>query len=471
VSKSKREHVEQAFERGVQLFRDHDYAGALALWSRLMDDGFEHPNIELYVTVARKEDQRVCRFVESYATDIDRAFADFDSGSVQPVVQACDGHLAGARSFIKSGQYVEALGEFEAIIAGGESGFYAYLGAARMCLMVGRFQKALEYADLAGRAQPENSRAYGVLGSIQLELGADSSAEALFQRSIELDEGNASSWYGLASLCFEDKRYGLAESCLRKVLRLKPGWISASSLLDDVERGIGETERLVEGYRAAIAAHPEYADQHHKLGVCLTYKASYEEAIACFDQALAINPNLVKTLVQRGHVLAVNGRYEGACDDYRRAIEMHCEYDPAVYQEALGLETNKQFEAAAERYAEALLLTPNFASGHIATGRKFFEIGLLEQAEREIRKGVRISPRYADGYCMLGHIAVAREDIERAVEMFSKALVLNPLYEEAARGLVSVLDELDDMEEIERVLAAWDRAGRTRPDLSSKDKT
>ena len=456
---------EKHFEEGLALFRQHEYASAAELFAGLKEDGFPHPDLDLYIRVARREGDRLCRFVESYSASVPSVLHELADREREISVGPMQVRFSSAREAVEAGKHEEALASFNNIIKSGAGCFCVHLGAARSCLALGRLQEALDHAEEAKRRQPDDSRAFGILGSILLELYREREAAEAFKDALELDDRNAGAWYGLATLHFEGKHYSLAESCVRKALLIKPGWIGAASLLDEVVRLGDETEKLIDDCLKAIAEHPEYADQHHQLGVCYTYQGRYDEAVKCFDKALQINANLVKTIVQRANVFIALERYEDACRDFRTAVEAGAaiSVDSVAMNEAWRLEKAKDFAAAADRYADALRVTPDFAANHIETGRKFFEVGLIEQAEREIRQGLEIASDYADGFCLLGFIYQSKDKLDKAERYFAKALELNPLYEEAAIELIKFYLKQSDEEKAKAILQAWHSREREVP--------
>ena len=465
---------EKHFERGLQLFRQHEYASAAELFSGLKEDGFPHPDLDLYIHVARREGERLCRFVESYSASVPSVLHELADREREISVGPMQVRFSAARAAVEAGQHEEALASFKNIIESGAGCFCVHLGAARSCLALGRLQEALDHAEEAKRRQPDDSRAFGILGSILLELDREREAEEAFKDALELDSRNAGAWYGLATLHFEGKRYSLAESCVRKALLIKPGWIGAASLLDEVVRLGDETEKLIEDCLQAIKEHPEYADQHHQLGVCYTYQGRYDEAVQCFDKALHINANLVKTIVQRANVFIALERYEDACRDFRMAVEAGAaiSVDSVAMNEAWRLEKAGDFASASDRYADALRVTPDYAATHIETGRKFFAVGLIEQAEREVRQGLEIAPDYADGFCLLGLIYSSKQKEEKAQAYFAKALDLNPLYEEAAVELTKIYLKQSDEDKAKAIQQAWlDRKREVPLALTALTKT
>ena len=69
----------------------------------------------------------------------------------------------------------------------------------------------------------------------------------------------------------------------------------------------------------------------------------------------------------------------------------------------------------------------------IDLGAIFSDLGLLDQAENEYRKMIKIHPEYADLHFHLGVILNKKGKPDDAMEEFHIAIKLNPHYMEARR--------------------------------------
>jgi predicted Zn-dependent protease len=54
---------------------------------------------------------------------------------------------------------------------------------------------------------------------------------------------------------------------------------------------VGELEQAIAGYRAAVAADPEFFDGWHALGMALLKAGEVKEAIGCGLKATSLRPN------------------------------------------------------------------------------------------------------------------------------------------------------------------------------------
>ena len=59
-----------------------------------------------------------------------------------------------------------------------------------------------------------------------------------------------------------------------------------------------------------------------KKGTCLVENGKYEEALECFENALALNPNDPDIINKKGVVLRSMGRYDEAIECFNRSLEI-----------------------------------------------------------------------------------------------------------------------------------------------------
>jgi tetratricopeptide (TPR) repeat protein len=78
----------------------------------------------------------------------------------------------------------------------------------------------------------------------------------------------------------------------------------------------------------------------------------------------------------------------------------------------------------------------------IQQGTAAYHAGKYAEAERLLRQVIERNTNYANVYNMLGVIASQRGTSERAVELFRRALAVNPTYREARLNLAITLAEM-----------------------------
>jgi len=75
-------------------------------------------------------------------------------------------------------------------------------------------------------------------------------------------------------------------------------------------------------------------------------KAEFDQAIACFDKALAIEPSFAEAYCNRGTAYYEKGQYEPAISDFSRAIEISADFAQAYYNRAVAYYHKKEYDKA-----------------------------------------------------------------------------------------------------------------------------
>ena len=92
-------------------------------------------------------------------------------------------------------------------------------------------------------------------------------------------------------------------------------------------------------------------------------KKRYERAIADFNQALKISPNLASALVNRGIAWRSKGDLDRAIADFDQAIGIDPNMPAAYYNRALAHGDKHEFDQATTDHAKARQLLVNGAAG------------------------------------------------------------------------------------------------------------
>jgi tetratricopeptide (TPR) repeat protein len=149
-----------------------------------------------------------------------------------------------------------------------------------------------------------------------------------------------------------------------------------------------------------IAAGHTYADAHQLRGVVLALLGQPERALGAFEAALALNPRYVEALVHRGLVLGDLGRTEEAAEHFRRAAIEDAPTAAGLSRQVRGRLANQHADLA-EAYADA---------------------GALERAIEQYRRALELGPEFHDLRLRLGRVLLragrhleAREELERVV--------------------------------------------------------
>jgi Flp pilus assembly protein TadD len=153
---------------------------------------------------------------------------------------------------------------------------------------------------------------------------------------------------------------------------------------EDARREYREVLRLAPDYAAAVRSN---------LGILAAQAGDWEEAIRQFEECLLEAPRHEQALIGLASSYLRSGRFDEAIVAYRRAL-------------------------AARAGPEVELRR--------SLGVAYLEMGLLEDAEREVRTALRLAPQDVTTFFTLARIYAAMDDPATAERMCEKALELEP---------------------------------------------
>jgi tetratricopeptide (TPR) repeat protein len=187
---------------------------------------------------------------------------------------------------------------------------------------------------------------------------------------------------------------------------------------------------------ATQTAETASGEAHRDLGISLLEHGEYKEALAQFDQALALGLETPDLYYLRSQACSKWPREVGGC----------------------GLE-----QAIAD-VTKAIKLDPSNREYWFARGTYHLDRANQAAAFSDLDKAVELDPGFAVAYAERGSALMGMGELDRAVESFEKALELDPQECVAYRGLAEVYRDRD---EYQTALAACDHALEHCPSLDS----
>jgi len=177
----------------------------------------------------------------------------------------------------------------------------------------------------------------------------------------------------------------------------------------------------------------------------------HEEALACIEKFLSIDPGVPKAWVVKAKILDRGiGDFKGSEEAYRKAIKID-QKSPWVWVNLGDLLHEKldRLDEAEEAYRKALEIDPKFGWAWVKLGDLLHEkLDRLDEAEEAYRKALEIDPKFSSAWMQLGMFLHERLDRnEEAEEAYRKALESEPRDAWAWSELGKLLIKLDRFEE------------------------
>jgi len=142
-----------------------------------------------------------------------------------------------------------------------------------------------------------------------------------------------------------------------------------------------------------------------------------------------------ETCNNRGVGLYYRGALDAALAAFRRAVELLPEYAEAHNNLGLVLSRMGQEDAATQAFQEALRIDPSMAEVYNNLGFMYHTSGKLDRAVQMFGQAIQNSADSSVAYTNLGNTFYKMQQAEKAVESWRRALELDPMNENARRGL------------------------------------
>ncbi len=225
-----------------------------------------------------------------------------------------------------------------------------------------------------------------------------------------------------------------------------------------------DLEILLKQEIGEVVRQPEMKEledwEWHNRGTSFSKLGRYEEALRCYNHALAINPRDAYAWNNKGVSLSKLGRYEESLRCYNQALEINPQYAYAWNNKGLSLHSMGSYEEALRCYDQALAINPRDAYAWNNKGNSFSSLGLEEETLCCYDQALSIVPRYAEAWNNKGVTLASLKRYEEALLCYDQALAINPRYAYACNNKGVTLDSLKRYEE---AILCYDQALAINP--------
>ncbi|MFH7024798.1 MAG: tetratricopeptide repeat protein [Heteroscytonema crispum UTEX LB 1556] len=121
-----------------------------------------------------------------------------------------------------------------------------------------------------------------------------------------------------------------------------------------------------------------------------------QEALADYNKAVELAPNVTDPYLNRGTALEGLGKWDEAIADYNRVLELDPKDAMAYNNRGNAKAGSGKWDLAIADYKKANEIAPNFAFARANYALALYETGQKDQAIREMRNIVRKYPKFAD---------------------------------------------------------------------------
>ena len=215
-----------------------------------------------------------------------------------------ESYLAEAEQLVAEGKYAQAIQNYKDALLLNPDNPGIFISIARLQIYTSRFDEALVNAGNALVSNPGNAQAMALRGYALGRTDDMVTAESVLQQAIDLDPNNP-----------------LPYAYMAEILALRSQTTSGD--LDMLNRAI-------EFSKKALSFEPNILEAHRARGIVYEYTNNYEEAVAEFEAAIALNRFIADLHIYLGRNYRAIGENTKAIQEFNNAISLN-PTDPEPY--------------------------------------------------------------------------------------------------------------------------------------------
>jgi protein O-mannosyl-transferase len=188
----------------------------------------------------------------------------------------------------------------------------------------------------------------------------------------------------------------------------------------------GRFKEAIENLRLSLKIKPDSAKTYNNLGNTFMRQGLTEKAINEYLHALKINRAYVKTYNNLGLALASQGKFEEAIHYYSKAISLKYNYEDAHNNLAIALAEKGKLDEAIRQFLEAIKIHPSYENAHYNLSLVLLRKGKLQEAEDHLYRALKINPDDAKAHYYMGKTLEKRGRFNESITHYYEALKIKP---------------------------------------------
>jgi tetratricopeptide (TPR) repeat protein len=235
------------------------------------------------------------------------------------------------------------------------------------------------------------------------------------------------------------RTYHDLETLFQTTVDRNPGSWLAHGNLGVIMAGTGRLPQAMAHYEAALRLNPEIPQTYNNLGNAWTLQRRWPEAFAAYARALELWPEFVEARFDWATALSQAGRLDEAAAAFAQALRQRPDYPEAEFGLANAEANRGRLAAALPHYQAAIRQRPGYAEAHANLGLALLTLGRPGPALAELAEALRLRPDYAEAHAYLGLALAQGGRLADAAAQFREALRLDPANAEVHYQLGLVL--------------------------------
>ncbi|MGD1705185.1 tetratricopeptide repeat protein [Dapis sp. BLCC M229] len=386
-------------------------------------------------------------------------------------IEDIETYIVVAETYLKQKKWEQAISTSQKIISiKPEPKAYKIIGNSLQAM--GKLPEALDWYKKALEIKPDFGEVYANIGTIFAQQKQWEEAIKSYRRAIAIKPDFAGAYRNLAKIYTQVNRSADAAEYLYQALRLEPGKATAEEFLftgNNLNEN-GQLQQAIACYEEAIKLKPQLVEASYKLGEILIQNGQLGEAVVCYQRVISANPKNLEAYEKLGDGLLKQGQLDLALQNYQKAQQLepnNREFKQKIgeiyYRYGEAFQEQGKVEEAVKAYSQATENSPEFDIPYGKLGEIFSQQEKWKEAAKVYQKASEIKSDNSWYHNSLGEALKKLEKWEEAVTAYRKAIELNPNFSWSHNNLGDCLLKLDKWEE---AVEPYRRAIELNPDFT-----
>ena len=190
----------------------------------------------------------------------------------------------------------------------------------------------------------------------------------------------------------------------------------------------GEFNLALQEWNRYLNDYPDDAAGLSNRGNVKLVIGDVEGSIDDQNNAISLNPSEIDPYINRGIAEETLGLWSEAEKDYIFVISKDSENFSALYNLANVKGSTSQWEKARDLFAKAALYNPGFAMARSSMALADYQLGNIDETEKELKKLIRRYPTFADARAALTALNWSKGESGKAESNWIAVTELDPRY-------------------------------------------
>ena len=263
----------------------------------------------------------------------------------------------------------------------------------------------------------------------------------------------------------QTKNYANAINLYKNAIEKAPGFAPLYCVLGDIYLSTGYFEDAITEYKMAIWLDPFNIAAYRHLCRAYEEQGDYNQAIEVYNKLIAMAPNIPDLYSNLANIYYIKGEFDLAISNYQTAITLNPNRSwTSVIAQTMGFvyqENKSDPDAAISAYQTAYVLTPDDIDIYVNLGSAFYDKEDYNNALAVYRQALELQPHNPKIHCNLGFLYWGKADTEEAMKSYELAIKYNENYDIAYNNLGVIY--LDDLGRVNKAIELFRKAVEVNP--------